>query len=119
MTNNSIPFITREDIDMFKDFNNDYPKFCLEFHKYLTNRWVSQDGEELDEYQLKSKNDIAPLLNFDIEEFNSNIGFPSRIAKSDLDDAFTGIRVDDYKMSNISKEYLAYFYNIHLHMDMD
>ena len=115
MANNSIPFITQEDIDKFEDFNNDFPMFCLDLHQYLTIRWVG-DGEVLDEDELKSKNDIAPLLNCDIEEFNRNIGFPSRIAESELDDAFTAIRVGDYKMSNTSKEYLAYFYNIHLHM---
>jgi len=110
------PFITQEDIDKFEDFNNDFPKFCLDLHQYLTIRWVG-DGEVLDENQLKSKNDIAPLLNCDIEEFNRRIGFPSRIAETELDNAFTGIFEDDYKMSNTSKEYLGYFYHIYLHMD--
>ena len=111
-----IPFITQEDMDKFPNFNNDFPKFCMELHQYLTNRWVG-DSKELDETQLKSKNDIAPLLEFNIEEFNRNIEFPSRITETELDNAFTDILEDDYKMSNTSKEYLGYFYHIYLHMD--
>tara|TARA_Y100000389_G_C17274746_1_gene419832 strand:+ start:110 stop:454 length:345 start_codon:yes stop_codon:yes gene_type:complete len=112
----AIPFITPEDINKFEDFNNDFPKFCLELHQYLTNRWVG-NGEVLDENQVNSKNEIAPLLNYNIEEFNRNIGFPSRIAESELDNAFTSILEDDYQMTDTSREYLGYFYNIHLHMD--
>lgn len=114
------PFITQEDIDKFEDFNNDFPKFCLDFHRYLTVRWVGknyQNDEKLNENQLKSKNDIAPLLEFNIEEFNRNIEFPSFSAEIRLDSAFTGILEDDYEMSNTSKEYLGYFYHIYLHMD--
>ena len=111
------PFITQEDIDKFQDFNNDFPKFCLELHRYLTVRWVGkkyQNDEKLNENQLKSKSDISPLLTFNIEEFNRRIGFPSRIAETELDNAFTGIFEDDYEITNTCKEYLAYFYNIHL-----
>ena len=115
-----IPFITQKDMDKFEDFNNDFPMFCQELHRYLTVRWVGknyQNDEKLNETQLKSKNDIAPLLEFNIEEFNSRIGFPSRITETELDNAFTGILENDYEMSNTSKEYLAYFYHIYLHMD--
>ena len=112
---NNHHFITDEDIAEFEDFNNDFPKFCKELHQYLTNRWVG-DGEVLDEDELKSKNDIAPLLNCDIEEFNRNIGYPSREAERELDAAFTGgIREGEFQLSDTSKEYLEYFYGIRLH----
>ena len=114
------PFITQEDIDKFQDFNNDFPRFCLELHRYLTVRWVGknyQNDDKLNENQLKSKNDISPLLNYDIEEFNRNIKFPSFAAECEFDSAFTGIFEDDYEMTNTSKEYLGYFYHIYLHMD--
>ena len=97
-----------------------FPSSALIFHRYLTVRWVGknyQNDEKLNENQLKSKNDIAPLLEFNIEEFNRNIKFPSFAAECELDSAFTGILEDDYEMSNASKEYLGYFYHIYLHMD--
>ena len=111
---NNPHFITDEDVAKFEDFNKTFPKFCRELHKYLTNRWVGNE-EVLDEDQLNSKNDIAPLLNCDIDEFNRNIGYPSREAERELNDAFTGIQEDEYEMSDTSKEYLEYFYGIRLH----
>jgi hypothetical protein len=99
-------FVTANDIKSMEgkgiDFNNDYPVFLIEFHNYLQSVWP-----------VSYCHWITPLQNGNIEQFNTNIGYPSNDTYYMLEDSFK-VYGHIHIMSHTSRILLEQLYGIHL-----
>ena len=113
MTNNASqthkPFVTDEDKIKLKphvvSFEEDMKMFLLELRLFFTEVWSSEHVKTLENLEEK-----------DIEHFNKLIDYPSWGGYAVLEDSFSGCSDEDIAiLSDRSKEFLEYFYGIHLH----
>ena len=102
-----MPFVEEKDITYLEgkcvDFNTEYPIFLSEIYLFLQKRWPE-----------KYHQDLKPLLNGNIDDFNTKIGYPSIGAYHILDDSFTSCWDDIDILYNNSKSLFGYFYRIQL-----
>ena len=108
-TQNRKPFVT--DVDKFKlkphvvSFEEDMKMFLLELRLFFTEVWSSEHVKTLENLEEK-----------DIEHFNRLIDYPSWGGYAILEDSFTACSDEQIAiLSDRSKEFLEYFYGIHLH----
>lgn len=100
-------FVKEKDIKYLEkqgvDFETEYPLFLTELYNFLKVVWPEM-----------SHDDLTPLQNGNIDEFNKKIDYPSWGGYIILDDAFTAAWDHIHIMSNKSKALFGYFYGINL-----
>jgi hypothetical protein len=101
-------FVTEQDIKLLEehgvDFKTEYPIFLTELHTYLKSVWSAQYHDQLE-----------PLLDGNIDQFNKNIGFPSMGTAEILSNSFTAVSDEDINILSIdTRALIGYFYHIHL-----
>ena len=100
-------FVTEKDIKYLEEkgvkFKQEYPIFLTELHNYLKAVWLE-----------KYHDDLKPLQNGNIDEFNKKINYPSTGGYHILDNAFTASLEHIHIMSNNSRALFGYFYGIQL-----
>jgi len=104
-----MPFITNHDITELRKHDVDIiryqPTFLKELKEFLSEVWGDEYHKDLE--NLETKN---------LDYFNSLINYPSWGAYYILEDTFTNISEENYKiLSDQTKNLIGYFYDIHLH----